>query len=104
VSLVRRAAKRDQSEKAIVEYLRKAGWSVLHLSVKDGPDLCIGRRTTQGGINLLIECKTGKGKLRPGQQDWAKSWNGHPPYVFRTVEDAEALTKAINCLGGCARG
>jgi hypothetical protein len=98
MSLHRRAAKRDTSEKAIVAYLMAAGWSVLLLSVKDGPDLCIGHQTAAGGINLLVEVKTGKGKLRQGQKDWAKAWLGHPCYVLRTVEDAEALTRAIHGL------
>lgn len=98
MSIHRRAAKRDTSEKDIVAYLRKAGWSVLHLSVKDAPDLLIGRQTKAGGINLLIECKTGKGKLRPGQQDFAASWLGHPPYVLRDVADAEKLTRAASSL------
>jgi hypothetical protein len=91
---VRRAAKRDASEESIVQYLRKAGWSVQHLSVKDGPDLLAGRN----GATVLIECKTGKGKLRPGQAKWGAEWRGDPPYVIRTVEEAEALTRAINKL------
>lgn len=91
---MRRAAKRDLSEAAIVEYLRKAGWSVLHLSVTNGPDLVAGKH----GHNVLLECKTGKGKLRPGQIQWGASWQGDPPYVIRTVSEAEALTRAINKL------
>src|SRR4051794_14236467 len=95
MSLVRRAAKRDASEKAIVEYLRKAGWSVLYLSVANGPDLLIGKH----GATVLVECKSGKGKLRPGQAQWGREWKGDPPYVLRTIEEAEALTKAIAKLG-----
>ena len=92
---MRRAAKRDTSEAAIVQYLRKAGWSVLQLSVKDGPDILCGKH----GVNVLLECKTGTRKLRPGQVKWGQDWQGDPPYVIRTVEEAEALTKAINKLG-----
>jgi hypothetical protein len=92
---VRRAAKRDSSEAEIVSYLRAAGWSVLYLSVKDGPDLLAGKH----GVNVLIENKTGKAKLRPGQKAWGESWRGDPVYVIRTVHEAEALTKAINKLG-----
>jgi Holliday junction resolvase len=91
---MRRAAKRDLSEGPIVQYLRKAGWSVLHLSVANGPDLVCGKF----GATVLIECKTGKGKLRPGQVKWGQDWQGDPPYVIRTVQEAEALTKAINKL------
>jgi hypothetical protein len=96
---MRRAAKRDTSEASIIEYLRAAGWSVLPISVKDGPDLVIGRQTkTAGGINLLVEVKTGNRKLRVGQQKWADAWLGHPPYVLRDVADAEKLTKVASKL------
>jgi hypothetical protein len=95
MSLVRRAAKRDQSEKAIVEYLRKAGWSVLKLSLEDAPDLLCGRH----GATVLIECKSGNKKLRPGQAKWGREWKGDPPYVIRTVDEAAALTRAIGNLG-----
>ena len=86
--------KRDLSEKIIVDFLRQAGWSVLPISVRNGPDLVAGKH----GINLLLECKTGKGKLRPGQVQWGIDWKGHAPYVIRTVEEAQALTKAIEKL------
>lgn len=91
---MRRAAKRDTSEAPIVAFLRAAGWSVLQLSVKDGPDILCGKF----GVNVLLEVKTGKGKLRPGQVKWGQDWQGDPPYVIRTVEEAAALTKAINKL------
>jgi hypothetical protein len=92
---VRRAAKRDTSEGPLVEYLRSAGWSVLYVSVRNGPDLVAGKH----GVNVLIECKTGKGRLRAGQKAWGEQWRGDQVYVLRAVEDAEALTKAINKLG-----
>lgn len=50
------------------------------------------------GVNVLIECKTGKSKLKPGQVQWGQDWRGDPPYVLRTVEEAQALTKAIHSL------
>ena len=87
-------AKRDQSEKAIVDYFRKTGWSVLRISEPGAPDLCIGRMTKAGGICLLVEVKTGSAKLRALQKKFASEWLGHPPYVIRTVEEGEALTKA----------
>jgi hypothetical protein len=93
------SSNRDLSEKAIIEYLRKAGWSVLPISVRNGPDLVIGRQTkTAGGINLLVEVKTGNRKLRAGQQKWAEAWLGHPPYVLRDVADAEKLTRVASKL------
>jgi 5-methylcytosine-specific restriction endonuclease McrA len=96
VSLVRRAAKRDASEAAIVEYLRKAGWSVLKLSVEDGPDFICGKL---GVGNVLVEVKSGNAKLRPGQQKFRDEWKGDPVYVLRCIEDAMALERAIRPVG-----
>jgi Holliday junction resolvase len=84
---MRRAAKRDASEAAIVAALRTAGWSVEFLNLTDGPDLLIGKP----GRCLLIECKTGKGKLKPGQSDWHQRWKGPTVIVVRTVEEAIRL-------------
>lgn len=80
---------RDLSEASIVEYLRKAGWSVLPVTTKDGPDLFIAK----AGITVAIECKSGKRKLKPGQKVWAEGWQG-TYFVLRDVTEAEALNKA----------
>ena len=93
MALHRRAAKRDTTEADIVAFLLKAGWSVTKLSAKDAPDLLIGKH---GELNLLIECKTGKRGLKPGQVQWHRDWKGMPPYVLRSVEDAEKLNRAAN--------
>ena len=93
---MRRAAKRDASEESIVQYLRKAGWSVAYLSGTDLPDLLLGKDTAIGKLNLLAEVKTGKKPLRPGQQQFADNWHGMPPFVLRSVEDAEALNRMVN--------
>jgi len=87
--MIPRQAKRDQSEPAIIETLESLGYSVLRLSVKDGPDLVAAKKgvvcVNNDGTNLygpevlFIECKTGKGKLRPGQQKFAERW---PVKVF----------------------
>ncbi len=84
---MRRAAKRDDAEAAIVDALRKTGWSVEHLNIANGPDLMIGKL----GRCLLIEVKTGKRKLRPGQADWHINWKGPTVIVLRTVEEALRL-------------
>jgi hypothetical protein len=79
-----------------VDYLRKAGLSWLPLSVPNGPDGIAGAQLScQTRVNLLIEVKTGKAKLKPGQQKFADEWQGDVPYVLRTVSDAEALVRAI---------
>jgi hypothetical protein len=82
---VRRAAKRDASENRIVTALRLLGWSVQHLNLAHGPDLLAGygKRATH-----LIECKTGTGKLRKGQQDWHRDWRGADVVVLRNVDEA----------------
>jgi hypothetical protein len=97
MSLFRKAAKRDQSEKLIVETLRQLGWSVLQVSVANGPDLFAAKRQyrfSEHGEHVLrtvaIECKTGKKKLKPGQEDFRSKWQGE--YVIcRSVEDVIAL-------------
>lgn len=96
MSLHRRNARRDQSEKDIVDYLRKSGWSVDYLSAKDQPDLLLGKY----GVTLLAEVKSGTKKLRPGQEKWHAAWRGGAPYVLRSVEDAAALTRAMGSLKG----
>jgi Holliday junction resolvase len=88
MSLFRTAARRDQSEAAIVQALRQLGWSVLQVSVKDGPDLFAARN----GRSVAIECKTGKRKLKPGQDAFAKNWQGEY-VVCRSVEDVLKLNQ-----------
>ena len=89
MTLSRRAAKRDASEAGIFAFLRKAGWSIEPHSARNGPDAFIAK----AGITLAIECKTGKAKLRPGQQGWMDTWQG-TAFVLRDVSDAEALNRA----------
>lgn len=84
---MRRAAKRDTTEKAIVEALRACGWSVEYLSLPDGPDLLLGR----AGVTHLAEVKTGKKKLRAGQERWHQGWRGAPVFVLRSMDDVQAF-------------
>jgi hypothetical protein len=71
--------------------LRKTGWSVEFLSMKDGPDLLLGL----GGMTYLAEVKTGKAKLRPGQFIWHAQWGGSRVVVLRSVDDALALRDLV---------
>jgi hypothetical protein len=91
---LRRAAKRDASEGAIVDYLKAAGWSWEPHSARNGPDGFGGKH----GLCVPIECKTGNKPLRKGQKEWHANWRGGPVYVLRCVEDAMALDRAINKL------
>jgi hypothetical protein len=108
MSLFRTAARRDKSEKLIVETLRQLGWSVLQVSVANGPDLFAAKTVkaetvaaigpfpypTRFGFTyqrcVAIECKTGKRKLKPGQERFREMWAGEY-VVLRSVEDVIAL-------------
>ncbi len=86
MSLIRRAAKRDLTEPAIVAALEAAGAKVWRLS--QPLDLLVGR----GGRFVLLECKTGKRvrKDQPAQDATLADCHrrGLPVYVVRTPEDA----------------
>ena len=99
VSIHRRAAKRDASEREIVEMLEACGWRVLKVSVKDGPDLIISRTaylqgtgclSPTGSRTIAIEVKSGKAKLREGQAKWMADWPGEKA-VLRSAEDVKEL-------------
>lgn len=87
---MRRAAKIDDNQRAIVYALRQCGATVQVLSaVGQGcPDLLVGHHRR----NLLLECKGSKGKLTPEQVLWHKGWSGQVA-VVRSVDEAIA---AIN--------
>lgn len=95
---MRRAAKRDAVEADIIEALKVRGWSVLQVSVKDGPDLFAAKQVRVYGREgvaswmrtVAIEVKTGKKKLRPGQEAFRRNWAGEY-VVLRSAEDAIAL-------------
>jgi hypothetical protein len=86
---VRRAAKVDASQSAIVNALRNVGCSVQSLAqLGDGaPDLLVGRH----GRNYLLEVKTGAkaSQLNATQAQWHRLWRGSV-YVVRTPEEALA--------------
>jgi hypothetical protein len=86
---LRRAARRDISEPAIIDYLRSAGWSTQSLNIKDGPDQLLGRN----GETHLAEIKTGKYKVRPKQTLWHQNWRGATVVILRTVEDAKRFSE-----------
>jgi Holliday junction resolvase len=92
MSLFRTAARRDKSEAEIVQALRQLGWSVLQVSVKDGPDLFASKLVNWVPRCVAIECKTGKRKLKPGQAEFAKVWQGEY-VVCRSVEDVLKLNQ-----------
>lgn len=88
------ANKRDASEAAIVEVLRKAGCSVIRM---DKPvDLLVGFR----GGTFLVEVKTGKGKLNEGQSEFIRQWRGAPVFVVRDTDGALETLKMWGALRG----
>ena len=84
MSLHRRAAKRDDSEREVIDTLEAGGATVQQLSGEDVPDLLVGLR----GVNFLIEVKTGNAKLKPGQAKWHEGWGGAKVEVVRNAAQA----------------
>lgn len=87
---MRRAAKVDNTQSAIVKALRDAGMTVqpLHTVGQGVPDLLVGWRQR---FNMLLECKTGERecdrKLTKMEADWHATWNG-PVAIVSTPEEA----------------
>lgn len=87
---MRFTARRDAAEEPIVDALRAVGAVVRHLDGLDLPDLLVAFR----GAWHLIEVKTGKAKLRRGQEAFVQlvAAAGAQIHVCRTPEEAlEAL-------------
>lgn len=93
---MKRRARRDENEAAIVAALRSVGALVFQLDAEDLPDLLVGHR----GRWLLCEVKVEAGarggtsgrNLRPGQRMFfalARSV-GAPTFLVRSVDDALA--------------
>jgi len=90
---MKRAAKIDDNQSAIVQHLRAIGCSVQSLAAvgKGVPDLLVGRR----GVNSLIEIKdaaktASRRKLTEDQVIWHKLWRGQIS-VAHTPAEAEAV-------------
>lgn len=89
---MRRAARADKNQSEIVAAYRRLGASVQHLhTIGQGcPDLLvgIGGRSGEGGLNILVEVKHGKGKLTGDEPAWHASWTGQ-------VEIVDFVDKAV---------
>ena len=97
---MRRAAKVDANQPAIVSALRRAGASVQSLAaIGDGcPDLLVG----YAGITALVEVKDGSKPpsaraLTPDQQQWHQTWQGG---TLAVVPDVEAALRVLAVMRG----
>lgn len=88
---MRRAARRDDNEGALVQAIEAAGWAVFRVSDEGLPDLFVVRR----GECRWIEVKGAKGKLTPAQEKVHARLkaNGFSVFVVRTVDEALAAVK-----------
>lgn len=92
---MRRAARRDGNETAIILALESLGCSVQVLSIKGVPDLLVGWR----GRNALLEVKdphAARGKaqstrLTPDQATWHKNWDGQVHVVQSELEAIQIM-------------
>jgi hypothetical protein len=91
---MRRAAKRDDNHKEIVEMLRDAGAEVQDLgSVGKGcPDILVGFR----GQNFALEIKDGRKPpsergLTDDQKKWHAKWKGQVAVVKNGIEALQAI-------------
>ncbi len=91
----RRAPRRDQNERSIVEALRKAGASVQYIDERGCPDLMVGHN----GKNYWIEVKLPAGpkggmkdrKLTTDQLIWYRDWKGQAAVVHTPLEALAVL-------------
>ena len=91
---MRRAAKIDDNQPAIVAALRKAGCSVRSMAAmgEGFPDLCVGLR----GKSYLLEIKDGdkspsRRGLTPEQRTFFATWQGHAQVVNDVSQAFEAV-------------
>ena len=83
------AVKRDKGEKAIVEALRDAGYTVQTLEQGKGvPDLLVCNET---GKLVLMEVKQPGEKLTPAQVRWHANWPGRVAIVHSPMEALSSL-------------
>lgn len=83
-----RAKRTDANQSEIVRALERMGCDVLDLSGVGSscPDLLVRVRAIDRW--MLVEVKTPKGRIKPGQAAFAQRW---PVAIVRSVDDAIAL-------------
>ena len=63
---------------------------ILSAVGKGCPDLLVGYK----GMNILLEVKTGNGKLTPDQITWPGGWDGRV-HICRTPAEAESIVRNL---------
>lgn len=87
---MRRAARVDENQAAIVLALRSAGCNVWVIGLP--VDLLVGKNFR----TVLVEVKTAKGKYTPLQEEFMSDWNGGPVATIRDVEGALTLARSLD--------
>jgi Holliday junction resolvase len=87
---VRRAAKRDETEPAIIAALEAEGWEVSPISDEDVPDLLCSR----GGEWMVIECKSKGGRLTEGQRRFIRRHKA-PVWIVSSAEEAAEVARSL---------
>lgn len=87
---MRRAARVDANQEAIVSALRAAGCKVWCIGLP--VDLLAGKN----GHTVLVEVKTAKGKYTPLQEAFMSTWNGGPVATVRDVAGALTLARSLD--------
>lgn len=95
---MRKLARTDANQPAIVDLLRRAGARVLPLHNMGGgvPDLLLGYH----GRLALVEIKDGTKppsarRLTPDEERWHAAWAEYPVFVVSTDDEALAMLEAL---------
>lgn len=86
---MRRAARVDANQAAIVETLRAAGCVVWVMGTP--LDLVVGK----SGKTVLVEVKTKTGSYTPLQERFMATWTGGPVATIRDVDGALTLARSL---------
>ena len=86
---MRRAARADRNQQALVQMMREVGASVhlTHTLGQGFPDAVVGFR----GRNYLVKFKARRGKLTADERAWHGAWRGQVAVVRRWEDVAELL-------------
>ena len=91
----------DAKHAAIAEGLRRAGFSVTSIAAvgKGAPDLLVGKATSTGRLNGLLEVKDGskppaRRRLTPDEDAWHASWRGQVAVVTSLALAPQACSTA----------